>query len=261
MRLNSFPQLEARVFYNEDDGGGDGGKTFTKEEVEQMIQGRLAKTKADHAALQAALEREKQTNSTKLAELQAQLEELKTPAPPEVKPDDVEGRLKLEQSKHAKQIEELNKSLQALTKEKELERSKRMKSERDRELILALREAGCRNDAEAVGLNHFVNRLSWDEADERWIYTLEKGGTVSVKEGVAEELPDYLKEPTMQRGGSGSSSGGKNAGKLKGLEEAKAKLKAMEEHAAKSGRDGDILRYQSQKRIVGQLEKELATSK
>ena len=258
MLVRSFPQLESRIFWDSDNGGGTGGgdETFTKDQVEQMIQGRISKMKADNAALQKQLADSDAANKAKLSELEAQLAALKKPDDPP--PSDLEGIKKLMESKHSKELQAINEKIAKLESEKALEKNRRMNAERDTELLLALRKAGCRPDAETIAKTHFIPSVSYDEEEERWVFNLKKGGTVRVEEGVTEEIPDFLKEPIMQNGGSGSSSGARATAQAKQLEAEKAQLAQLKERAA-SGRDDDVQKYLQKKRMVGQLEQQLAS--
>lgn len=262
VRVNNFlDALTERIFFAPDTGGGDGGgdgndETFTKEQVEQMIQGRVTKLKSTVAELQKQLT-DAQKTGEKVAALEAKIAELSANNPPTpANPSDLEGKLKLLESKHANEIKQLTEKVSTLNTEREAEKTRRMQVERDTALGEALTEAGCRPDAISVGKAFLGNQVSYDAEEERWVYTLRTGGTVSVKDGVTQELPDYLKEPTLRNGGSGSSSGGKNSQKRTALQEAKAELQKAQQ-AAMSGREDDMAKYMSLKRKVGQLEAEL----
>jgi len=242
----------------------DGDRTFSQEEVEQIVQGRVAKLKGE-------LEKSKDVASdldkskAAMTALENELKVLKTVTPPpEIIPhpseDDVKGQIKLMQSQYKKEIEALRNQVEQEKSARDQERGKRMNVEREREITTALQAAGCRNDALDMGLRYFEPQIEFDEDEQKNFYRLKSGGTVSITDGIAEELPDYLKASSMQAGGSGSQTSSKGAVRQKELESANTKLAELQKTATLGGRNDDILAYQKQKRIVTDLETEAAAS-
>jgi hypothetical protein len=262
-----FPLAGPRVFYSPDDAGGGGGgeggggdageKEYTKAQVEQIVQGRLTKLQRELAQAKAKTDED----SAKLRDLESQINELrqKLPNPPDP-PQELQGQLKLLETKHQKLMDDLKKQLDSEKTEREKEHTRRMNVERDNAIFTALREAGCRDDAMEVGKAAFLNSIEYLTDEDRWVFNLKKGGQVTIKEGIQDELPDYLRESSMRGGGSGSTQGAKTAAAVKRLDAEKDKLSKLHERSIRSGADSDIQQYQRQKRLVTTLEKELASA-
>lgn len=237
-------------------GGGSGDdKTFTQQQLEQIVQGRIAKLKEENELLKK--------NQTTLDARLKELEDKKNDPPPHTPPptvvseDDVKGQLKLMEARHKAERDATNAKLEAEVKKREAADKRRKEVERDSQISSGLQTAGCRSDALEMGKSFFISQVELDEEEDKWHFRLKDGGgRVSIAEGIKAELPDYLKEPSISSGGSGSRSGAKNEGKQNRLTAAKEKLAKLAE-SAKSARETDILAYQHQKRTVQALEKEL----
>jgi hypothetical protein len=227
-------------------------KVFNQEQVDKLIQDRVKK-----------LDRENKEHAKKSVELQAKLDQLmeklaqleKKPDPPA---DDVQGHLNLLNEKHKRELDGLTGKIDELSKKLTVSEEKRLETQRDKELDAALIKAGC-NDLKG-GRRQMLPQLSYDAVDEKWLFNLEKtGGTVSIDEGVEEELPDYLRKPKAERGGSGSTTSDRaRKQKSNELEAGEKQLQAMKDKiAATGGKPQDLLTYQQQKRRVEALKKEL----
>lgn len=237
-------------------GGGGSDETFTKQQLEQIVQGRVAKLKEENDTLKK-----------NQASLDARLKELENKPnnpppnnpPPHAPPDDdLKGRLKLLENQHKSEVEGIKAKLDAETKKREVAEKRRKEVERDSLIREGLRLAGCRADAEAMGASHFVGQVELNEEEEKWQFRLKDGGTVTIAEGIKAELPDYMKEPSITGGGSGSRGGSaKLEGKKSQLQAAKDKLNKLKE-ASDGGNEASLTLYMQQKRIVQSLEKELS---
>ena len=249
------------------DGAGGGGvdnDTFTKDQVEQIVQGRIAKAQQELKEAQGkitALE----SSATKVDDLTRELADLKSKVdappsnPPPKLPDDVEGRIKLIEAQHKRETDTLRTSIEEEKKKREEEEVRRKNSERNSQIKDALGEAGCRPDALAMGANHFAAQISWDEDTLAHVFTLHDGGKVSISEGINEELPDFMKDPDMVAGGSGVTGAPKKAAVTKQLESEESVLEKAGDRARRSGRDDDIMAYNRQKAKVSKLQKDLAS--
>lgn len=257
-----FPdeRFEARVLLAPD-GDGTGGedppadKTYTQAELEQIIQGRVAKNKKEADDAKAKLVKQE----TELADLRAKL--ANPPKPEDPPPTDLEGRIKLMESQSKRELAALQAKVDAAEKKAVDEENRRKRMERDREILDALTKAGCRTDALPVGLSYFASQVEYSDENSSNVFRMKSGGTVSVAEGIKEELPDYLKESSLQGGGSGSkSSSSKKVAQQNAIDAEKKKKENLYDFAMKSGKEADRLAYEKQKRRVAELEQQLAAT-
>lgn len=227
-------------------------KQFNQEQVDKLIQDRVKK-----------LDRENKEYIKKSADLQAQLTSLsdklkELEKKPEVPPDDVQGQLNILNEKHKREMEGLVGKLTDVEKKLSTSEEKRLLIERDKDLDAALIKSGC-HDLKA-GRRIMIPQTVYDQVDEKWIFNLEKtGGTVSIEEGVEEELPDYLRKARVERGGSGSTSSERvRTRKASELEAEEKLLLAMRDKISSTGgKPQDLVSYQQKKRHVEALKKEL----
>lgn len=262
MRIRSFGNPYFNVLLAPDDGsggsGGSGDETFTKQQLEQIVQGRVAKLAQENADLKKS----QADQAQKLAELEAKISSPPNP-PPHTPPgdDDIKGRMKLIENQHKSELEAIKNKLDAETKKREAAEKRRKEVERDSQVTAALQAAGCRADALSLGASHFTHQVELNEDEDKWFFRLKDGaGTVSIADGIKAELPDFLKEPSITAGGSGSRSGTKNEGKKTQLQAAKDKLNKLKEYAEGSQRESDMQAFLQQKRIVQNLEREVGSS-
>lgn len=252
--------LSPRIFFAPDDGGGDGGgdppaKTFTQADLDKIVQERLGKIKRDNDAKDKQILK----MGSDLDDLRNQIAALSEEKPPVSDPNDLKGKLELMESRYKKQIDDLNKKIGEAELARRDEHSRRLETERDKELSDGLAAAQCKDSANARYI--FLPRIKYDDTEQKWLYHLVKGGTVSIADGVAEEMPDYLKPASLQGGGSGSSTGSpKRATQMKAIDHEKKILDELEARAKKSGRMQDVAVHQKQKRKVQQLERELSAA-
>lgn len=233
-----------------------GEETYTKQQVEQIIQGRISKLQQEKAQLQSTVDSLQKT----LTDLEKRLKSLENPPPPPPHDDDIKGQLKLMEQNHQREISSVRDELNSERKKREQAEKAQRELERTNEVDAGLVAAGCRQDALEIGRSYFLHKIERLEDEEKWIFRLKGGGTCSIADGIKAELPDFLKEPSHAGGGSGfRSNGSGKAAKQSRLQEEKDKLSQLQQ-AARSGRDPDILAYQQQKRVVNSLERELAAT-
>lgn len=233
-------------------GGNSEPKTFTQEQLEQIVQGRLSKLQEQLASVKA----DSSKKDKDLEELKKKVEELSSrpPTPPSSQDDSVDGRIKLLEQRYKSEVTSLKESVDQEKQLRVKETERRRAVERDRELSEALQLAGCRPDALEVAARYMLASIVFDDGDEKWVYNIRAGGVVSIRDGVAAELPDYLKDSSIKSGGSGSKSGNKASIKEAKLKTEREKLETLSKVALASGSEQDIAAYQIQKRVVQQLE-------
>jgi uncharacterized protein YoxC len=257
---------QQRLLLSPDSDGGGGGvegdqaakdppdlKTFTQEQVDKFVADRLRKMKVDLSAKDSRINE----LQTQLSQLQEQVDKLtKKPDP---LPDDVQGQINLITERHNREVEGMKNQISDLKKTAEMEASRRKESELDRELDAALVAAGCTNLK--VGRRTHRPQCQWDEVEGKWVYELEKGGTVSIQEGIEEELPDAVRRSRASGGGSGANGGDRRISRIvRELEAEEKTLEKLKERAEATKKSQDITAYSRQKRKVAGL-KEAATQK
>jgi len=243
-------------------GGGTGGggeESFTKQQVEQMIQGRVAKLKLENDQLKQQLEDSKasqQNLQTRIQELEDKIAKGNTSGGSNADAEELRGQLVVLKREHQQQIESLTNRFNMAEKKATDADAKRRNVERDTEISEGLIAAGCRKDALETGKRNFLPQVIRDEETDSWKFKLADGsGLVSIASGIQVELPDYMRDPSVVARGSGSK-GGKPVlpeGKLKTERDKLVTLKATADRTNKSS---DIEAYQKQKRLVTQLEKQ-----
>lgn len=230
-------------------------EVYTKEEIEQMIQGRITKTKKELDEAKAI--KEKQEEDLRIAK--EELAALRNPPPPPPGENDLLGRMKLYEEKTQKKIDFLEKALEDEKKEKEKEIAKRRTTERDRLLSEALQKANIREEAISIGMNHFSHQLEYYADEDKWVFNLRGGGTTSIQEGVEAEMPDFLKRSSTEHGGSGARSGGsKGTVQQAQVTALQNEVNRLEGIARQSAQDKDILAW---KRKKEELRAAIAASK
>jgi hypothetical protein len=252
--------MSFRLLSPDGDGNGDPGeqnqdppkpKTFTEEQLTKIVQERVKNLNRDKETLTTQVNQ----LQTQLSDLQKQLSDLQKPKDPPS--DDVQGQINVLTERHRRETEGLQNRITDLEKKLSSAEQRALITERDKELDAALNKAGCTDMK--IGRRTFVPQLSYDEPDQKWIFNLEKGGTVDIETGIQEELPDSLRRPRGASGGSGSSSGDRaKSRKATDLDAAEKKLQELSNVAKATGKSADIMAYDKQKNKVRDLQRELA---
>ena len=148
---------------NEGEGEGEGeSKTFTQADLDKKVKERLSRQDRKY-------KKEMEKRDADLAALQAKLDELTKPSdPPTPDPGDIEGRIKLLEGKHEREIESLRTQLSAEQDERKKEHARRLETERDRDLMEALQGCGC-IDPE-IGRRIFLPQIEYDQESEDWFF-------------------------------------------------------------------------------------------
>lgn len=217
---------------DEPPGGGSGTEPsdddvpkFSKKQMEEAINQRIAKMKKDISS-----------KDKKVTDMEGQITELTQQIAALQQSTDADdkkklGSLELQKQTLERQNAELNTSVTDLQNKLDAEVKKRRRMERDAEINKGLDAIKCIEEARGDALISFASRTQWDEDDERWVFSLRNGSTVSIVEGIIAEAPDYIK-PASLRGGAGSTTGGSKTGKLGAqIEAAKAKVIATKKAA------------------------------
>lgn len=238
------------------EGAGDGSgeaKMFSQEDVNRMMADHKRTLQSENAGLKDQIT----GLSDQWKEFQSLLSEVAgeegdegadftSGDDGEADDDEVTKRLAWLQKKHQGEIDTLRGAF---------EQEKRLRIEADdRRLITerdsALQEALAANDVVSLegGMKYFRDSLFYDEDGTKWKYKTKDGLTFDIKEGIQEELPDWLKKPSSTKGGSGSASALIND--IDGKVDA---LKSAMERAQTSGDPNDVAVYQKMKRELEDL--------
>ena len=160
--------------------------------------------------------------------------------------DEVTKRLAWLQKKHQGELDALRQTVETEKKLRLDAEQRRLLTERD----AVLQEALSDNDVVSVegGMKIFRDSLYYDSDAGKWKYRAKDGLTFDVKEGVSEEMPDWLKKPSTIKGGSGSQ-----AALVGAIDSKVSEVKTAQERAAKTGDTNDIAIYQRRKRELDAL--------
>lgn len=239
-------------------GGGGGGtdpatppvRTFTQAEVNKMIA-------SDRRKLQAELT----TAQSKIAELQQKMDELAAQGSSGSANGADAGQLEILRGRYERQTTELQNQIKKLEADVTSERSARREIERDRMVTEALSKVGCIDMT--AGLRYFLPQIIFDDEEQKWQLRTKNGNLVDIADGIAEEMPNFLKPASMQNGGSGSRASSPKAQQIRrDLDKARQVLEEIKKKATQTGaRQGDLVDYERQKRMVAQLEAQAASIK
>lgn len=269
MLTNFDRYFDLKVLYHPDPPGGTGledppadppiEKTFTQAEVDKFIERRLASVKRENDKSLKTLQ--DQINAVNLQNKEL-LEKLDSHNPPNPNPPskELQGQLELQQKKHDRELEAFRKEIDELKTVAQDEKRKRMDTELKKLIQDALSKSGCRDLL--AGERYFLPQIQWDEVENQYIFNTKKGSVLSIEDGIQDELPDYMRSPAMQGGGSGARSGGtRNSEKRRMLEQEKAKLVELKTNARKNGgKSEDVVQVTRQQRKVAELEAQLSST-
>lgn len=165
--------------------------------------------------------------------------------------DEVTKRLAWLQKKHQQEIDSLRSTIESEKKLRLDAESRRLITERDAQL----QEALASNDVVSIegGMKFFRDNLFHDEEAGQWKYRAKDGLTFNIKDGISEELPDWLKKPSTSKGGSGSQAALVNEIDTKALG-----VKSAQERATRTGDPNDIAVFQRKKRELDALKDQVA---
>jgi hypothetical protein len=231
--------------------GGDGNvKTYTEAEVQEQLKQSMMRHRK-------GLQEELKKKDDALAQLQQQINDLQLKsADAGIDDKTLEGKLELQQKKFEREIEQLNARLVEEEKKRVAAEAKATQTRRDTLINEALVAAGCRDLK--VGFRTVLPEVEYDDVEDDWLVKTPGGKLVSLKDGLKELLPDFLKVSSAQEGGSGSRSG--NVKREQRLAELDRETKAMAElhkTATRTGKENDLHAYLKKKREVAALKNEL----
>ena len=247
-----------------DGTGGEGGGTavedeeethkgFSQAEVDKIVQDRLNKLNRELKKKEQA----EKAQQAKLAELEAKIQVLSEPAPgtgEDIDAKTLQGKLEIQKQRFERDMAALNQKVTEYDKARQVAEERQRTVERDTELQQALISAGCLPDAIVAGMRYFTPALVLE--DDRWMFTTKGNNILTIAEGVAEELPKYMKAPTMLGGGSGtgSSKDAKRIAVQNQLKEAEDKLKVAEQRVkTERASVSSLSKLDEQRQVVKQL--------
>lgn len=244
-----------------DDDGDDGDEDEPKyteadlqKKIDTAVKRRLQKASRDAKIAAKTLEDKDQ----ELTDLKTQLDELREALQKAEGTTDEksQGRIEMLQKQYDRDMKQVRSELETERKARESAEAARKQGDRERALDEALQSSGCR-DMKA-GRRYFSPQIKWDDFEAKWMFETDGGNTVEIDQGVSEEMPDYLKPPSMN-GGAGSQSGSpKAAAKRSELEKAQKDLKAAITAAQSNHMDNaSLARVNQLRRTVKQLEAEI----
>ena len=156
-----------------------------------------------------------------------------------------------ELNKMRKQMEEMQNVIVERDAQMEDEREMRLASQRDSLLQQALQENGVLPTAMDAALKLFRENVAYDEEQDEFYFVEDKTGVkLPISEGIKDNMPDYLKIPSVKHGGSG----GRGSQTTAMLEQARGTLSKLEAQAKKSGSEQDIAAYHAAKKKLIEVE-------
>lgn len=151
--------------------------------------------------------------------------------------------LQSQMRKMQKNMEIMQKRLEEEQQAREEELIMRLETERDAQIAKVLQE----NKAVSVegGLKYFRDMMEYDPDKEKWVFIEpETGAKLDIGEGIRDSMPDWLKESTAKRGGSG----GRGSQQAQLLAQRQNKLTELETAARKDPSPANIAAYQNYKK-------------
>jgi hypothetical protein len=228
-------------------------KLFGQDEVNTL----LAKNKK---ALQADLAKEREARAALEKKLEDVLNRFETAAPdPKAKTE--EGRAEILEKRYQRQLAELEAKVKEQEARAQAEHQRRVDGERDRMLDEALVSVGC-TDMKA-GRRYFLPDITREDEDgnpaDTWLLKTSSGKLIDIATGVMEALPKYLRNPSVNVGGSGTSGGGPKAKEKDAVKALEKELDGLKAQALAAGsKNGPILiKYEAKKRELQALKRTL----
>jgi hypothetical protein len=151
-----------------------------------------------------------------------------------------------------KRIGALEKKLQQEIDKREAEETKNLEQQRDSMLAEALVKNRCVDVSAGVKL--LRDNMEYDPEETTWKYKTEEGLYMEPSAGVAEQLPDYLRESALPGKGGSGSRGGQPGVAATDLEKKKEQLSALQQKATRSGDQRDVAAWQRLNREVKEIE-------
>jgi len=152
-----------------------------------------------------------------------------------------------------KRVDKYGSQVEAAEARANEERRLRLEGERDREIVNVLTEARVHSTDD--GLSVFAKRCRYQATEDgkggQWLYRTKDGEELPIRDGLPEEIPDYMKQPAGVGAGAGSASGGRATGGDTVAVQLAAKVKERDglvKAAQESGgrpTDEDLMRVQA----------------
>jgi hypothetical protein len=193
----------------EEETGGEEDKTFSQKELDRIIQDRVKSFKRDLKQK----DQEQKALEKKLNDLEEKFKSIGTATgggdEGSLDLKTLQGKMEVQKQKFERELELLKVKADEAEKGRIAAEEKQRLVERDTEIQQALVAAGCLPAAMVAGMRYFIPSVEWD-ADEGdhglWLFKTANGHTLTIAEGIAAELPSYMKSSTLVGGGSGTSS-------------------------------------------------------
>lgn len=241
------------LFFDSDDGGSGGGSddsTISLDEHKKLLKEAEDRFNANAAKQRRSAEASELKLKQQLEELQTQLTEIQDKHSGSGGKDGDAGRIEMLEKKHRDQIAALEKRLNDEAAARQEEQKRRLQVERDKMLSEAL-NGQCLD--QTGGVRYFMPQIEYDDDSQAWMFRTKNGNLVSIAEGVAAEMPDWLK-PASVRGGSGSGNGSPKLAERKTAVDAAEKA-LKEAQAAVSMDRGSVRSMKSYRDAKAQLDK------
>jgi hypothetical protein len=243
----------------EEEGEGE-PKSFSQEDLDRIIKDRVKGLNRDLKKK----EQEQKTLEKKLVELEEKLAKLDAESGLSGGGADdktIQGQLELQKKRFERQLQEMETKFAESEKGRLAAEEKQRVIRRDTELQQALVSAGCIPEALVAGKLYFQPQLEWD--GEEWLFRTKSENLVSIAEGVAEELPKYMRPSAMTSGGSGTgTTKEKQRVALQNqLKEEEAKLHKLQDDYKRKGGTHTQMLAMRQSQLVKKLKADLASKK
>lgn len=241
---------------------GQDEKVYTEAELKERIkqaQIRWRKGLQKKAGERDEFETRAEKAEQALKEAKDRIEELEVQCQKfrEDKNPDAAAEMEIQRKKHERDRQEWERQL--ADKDKKIAAAEQKAKEVRREHLLqaALSEAGCTDLI--GGMRYFSPIIEWNEDFNDWGMTTADGTPCSIELGVKDQLPDYLRPASQQRGGSGIMTGSpKKTALTKELDREEKKLAELKLEAERTRSTTAILQYEKQRKLVAVKQRELA---
>lgn len=242
------------------DKGGKGGEgdpsTFNQEQVNKILATHKKSLQAQAQASESALKKitgEMDTLKETLAKLNVADPNVDLDADKNLSATELaEKRIKYEQEKNHKLLEAANARNEETLSQLQATEKRRLDAERDRFLDEALHKVGCRDLKMAKRM--FREQMEYDVEASEWSFNSEKGGSMSVEDGVDADLPDFMRDTKARPGSGGKSPKARLEGSIVAKED---ELTAATDKARATGDDSEMASILRIKRELSALKSQL----
>lgn len=252
----------------DDDGkGGEGSDddddpVYTEAEFKRKMEESMKRHRRNLQRELKKKEKDAESFQSQMQELQTRLEETEAQLAKKVEDDpELKGQLEVQQRRYEREMSEIKKTLEEEKQARIAAQEKAKQTQRDIKFKSSLVKAGT-IDVEAA-FKIMIDSVVFDDVDEDWRFKTPEGNILSLDEGAAEFLPEYLKPAAARQGGSGTRTGSPRQRQLVSeLENEKKKLEAMRAEVIRNPTNNMALsQYGLQKKKVQELALKVETTK